>query len=180
MTIHKSLSETELHEPKGISTAVVDRVLVSDGLGSGVWKKLPPATIDNTGAPAGSFLKEDGTYETINNANLYYWQAIIPDLSVSFSRFLPIIRNMTVQKWWSALNGPIATTNGQLRLKINGTVVTDSEITITATGSAAGDVDTAVPTGNNTLVADGALEIECLGTATTAESAFLVIEMKAT
>lgn len=37
---HNNLSDPYLHEPKGISTALVNEVYVSDGVGSGEWKKL--------------------------------------------------------------------------------------------------------------------------------------------
>lgn len=41
---HSALSDPDLHEPKGISTANVDQIYLSDGSGSGAWtnaKRLP-------------------------------------------------------------------------------------------------------------------------------------------
>jgi hypothetical protein len=38
---HSSLTGTSLHEPKGVATATVGRVYVSDGAGSGVWTQWP-------------------------------------------------------------------------------------------------------------------------------------------
>lgn len=41
MTIeHKNITEVDLHESKGVSTAVSGKVYVSNGLGSGVWTYL--------------------------------------------------------------------------------------------------------------------------------------------
>jgi len=36
---HSSLTTTDLHEPKGVSTATVDHIYLADGLGSGAWVK---------------------------------------------------------------------------------------------------------------------------------------------
>lgn len=42
MTIqHAAVTDPNIHEPKGASTALVDTVYVADGLGSGVWTLLP-------------------------------------------------------------------------------------------------------------------------------------------
>jgi len=37
---HSLLSNSELHEPKGVSSASADEVYVADGAGSGAWKKI--------------------------------------------------------------------------------------------------------------------------------------------
>ena len=39
---HQDIAEAYLHEPKGASTASVDNVYVSDGLGSGTWTPVFP------------------------------------------------------------------------------------------------------------------------------------------
>lgn len=44
MADHKILTDPELHEPKGISTAVADTVYVADGSGSGTWTNLSSIT----------------------------------------------------------------------------------------------------------------------------------------
>lgn len=41
MPIHSNLSDPELHEPKGVSTATAGRTYVSDGSGSGSWLHVP-------------------------------------------------------------------------------------------------------------------------------------------
>jgi len=37
---HSSLTGSETHEPKGVSTALANEVYVADGVGSGEWKKI--------------------------------------------------------------------------------------------------------------------------------------------
>lgn len=42
---HSVLTGTDLHEPKGISAAVANRVYLSNGAGSGSWTTVPDAAI---------------------------------------------------------------------------------------------------------------------------------------
>lgn len=65
MTIeHKNISDTELHEPKGVSSAAVGKVYVSDGAASGSWENtltgLDTAVINDVyhsdGAGSGSWV----------------------------------------------------------------------------------------------------------------------------
>jgi len=45
MTIqHKDITEANLHEPKGVSTASTGEVYFADGSGSGAWAAIPIAT----------------------------------------------------------------------------------------------------------------------------------------
>lgn len=69
MTVaHKNLTGTDLHEPKGVAAAAVDKVYVSDGAGSGTWKKLTASQLETTGNPFGAQLfhiqdqQTSGTY----------------------------------------------------------------------------------------------------------------------
>lgn len=41
---HKTLTDPDLHEPKGVSSATNGQVYVADGAGSGAWKEYPTAT----------------------------------------------------------------------------------------------------------------------------------------
>lgn len=42
MAAHSDLTGANLHEPKGVATATVDKVYVSDGAGSGAWTAPTP------------------------------------------------------------------------------------------------------------------------------------------
>src|SRR5262245_10164750 len=74
--------------------------------------------------------------------------------------------NGRIRKCSSALNGAITVADATLTLKINNTAVTNGAITITQSGSAAGDVDQVTPTGANVFDADDAIEIEHGGSTT--------------
>lgn len=52
MTVHKNLTGADLHEPKGVATALAGQVYVSDGTGSGVWTSAA-SVITNTAFSTG-------------------------------------------------------------------------------------------------------------------------------
>lgn len=68
------------------------------------------------------------------------------DLSTSSTVFIPSPWRGTIVRYYSAITNAITTADGSVSLTINGTAVTGSTITVTQSGSAAGDVDSAIPT----------------------------------
>lgn len=158
MANHADLTGSDLHEPKGVSGATSGQVYVADGAGSGAWGSLPVANISG-----------------LNNANKYYIRATIADISTAASTFVPCPVAGTISKVISVLQGPITVADGTFRLRIGGTPVTDSDVTIAQSGSAAGDVDTASPTAANTVTADSAIEVQSLGTSTDAAAVEVLI-----
>lgn len=64
---HNTLTTTELHEPKGIDAASANKVYVSDGAGSGVWK-----TIYENGWEDFSDVTTTGTPIALTSANTPY------------------------------------------------------------------------------------------------------------
>lgn len=48
---HSVLTDPQIHEPKGITTATTQTVYISNGAGSGTWRKLRPNDLD-TGTAA--------------------------------------------------------------------------------------------------------------------------------
>ena len=158
MALHSSLTGAELHEPKGADAAAANRVYVSDGAGGGSWTTLPAASISG-----------------LNNSNRIYIQARIPDISTADVVYVPCPLAGDIISVISVLDAAIVTDNGDVRLRIGGTPVTDSNITITASGSAAGDVDTATPTAANTVTANSAIEVQTLGNASTAVAVEIMI-----
>jgi len=78
----------------------------------------------------------------------------------------------------TALNGAIATGDATLTPKIGGTAMTNGAITITQSGSAAGDVDVSRPTGARTVAAGDAIEIETDGASTNAVAVSITVTIK--
>lgn len=50
---HKDIVDAQRHEPKGISTAVSSTVYVSNGAGSGTWRKIDATEIEGIGSDGG-------------------------------------------------------------------------------------------------------------------------------
>ena len=59
---HKNLQDPEIHEPKGISTAIADTVYVANGVGGGGWQRLGLGSFAGTvaGASPNDGLATDG------------------------------------------------------------------------------------------------------------------------
>jgi len=127
---HSSLTGADLHEPKGVETANSEDVYVADGSGSGSWK--------------GQSLLLD---------------LKLTDISSSFDRYVPIPVACKVVHITTALSAAIAGSDLVLTVK-NAAGSSMGTITVTQSGSAAGDIDTLTPTSNNTFAANTAIEIE--------------------
>jgi hypothetical protein len=64
---HKDIPEAQLHEPKGVSTALIDQVYVADGAGSGSWEIANPygGIIYNDIAGSGTTITTPTTYSLV-------------------------------------------------------------------------------------------------------------------
>ena len=91
--------------------------------------------------------------------NDYFLHAAIADISTASSTFVPVPDGGKVIKIITALQGAIGTANAAITFEIGGTAITGGAITVTQSGSAAGDVDTAEPTEANEVAEDGTIEM---------------------
>lgn len=60
---HKDITDPNLHEPKGVSTAAANRLYVANGTGSGSWKKVDSKALQGTdgdGSTANRTVLSDG------------------------------------------------------------------------------------------------------------------------
>ena len=100
----------------------------------------------------------------------------VDDLSAAASIFV-VMPACTVTKAWSVIHGAVDA-DTTLTLKDNAaTAMTSGVITITATGSAAGDIDSASPTASNTFTEGQKLEIACGGEGTAAVRATITVKI---
>ena len=76
---HASLTGANLHEPKGVAAAAVDKVYVSDGAGSGAWQKIETDQLDSTGQNIGRIIVADGANGT--SWTQAVWKDLIGDIS---------------------------------------------------------------------------------------------------
>lgn len=134
---HSAIADADRHEPKGASTAASGSVYVSNGAASGSWAWQPQVlTLD---------------IATLNTVGNYY--IVFP-------------YNSTINKIYSVIDATIATADKVLTASIDGVAVTNGVITITQSGSAAGDVDSCTPTAANTITAGTALKVAATGATT--------------
>ena len=91
--------------------------------------------------------------------NDYFITSTIADISTASSTFVPVPDGGRVVKIITALQGAIGTANAAITFEIGGTAITGGGITVTQSGSAAGDVDTAEPTAANEVADDGTIEM---------------------
>jgi hypothetical protein len=118
------------------------------------------------------------TYPRTPPASRRFITAIIADVSTAGQIYVsPGFRGKII-KASSALNGAITGANSILTLKIGGTAVTGGTMTITQSGSAAGDVDACLPTALATFATDQAIEIETDGGSTGTIAVTITLEVE--
>lgn len=143
MTVqHANINVNNIHECKGTSVASNHTVRIADGAGSGSWALVPPSSL--TG---------------INNVNKIVLTKYIADLNAAASYFMVSPLAGSVTKCYSVIDSALASADNLITLKIATVAVTNGVITITQSGSAAGDVDVCTPTAANALTAGQAIEI---------------------
>jgi len=91
--------------------------------------------------------------------NDYFLTSTIADISTASSTFVPVPDGGKVIKIITALQGAIGTANAAITFEIGGVAITGGAITVTQSGSAAGDIDTAEPTAANEVAEDGTIEM---------------------
>lgn len=156
MAEHNTLTGSALHEPKGVATAASGTVYQADGSGSGTWTNQ---------------------LVTVKNRNKVILSTRIPDISTAQSIFIPNPLVGDIETIYTCIHGAIATADATITAEINGVLVTGSAITVAYSGSAAGDVDSSTPSGNNTVSAGGAIEIITDGASSNSVAADVIIVM---
>ena len=147
---HSTLTDPYLHEPKGAASASSGEVYVANGAGSGAWTAK----------------------ETLIELSL---EGYLENVSAVETVYVPIPFAGTVVKILTVLEAVISSSNSTVTVK-NAAGSSMGTLTITASGSAAGDVDTLVPVSNNTVTADSFITVESDGASTnTAKLRFVVV-----
>lgn len=147
---HSTLTDPYLHEPKGVAAASSGDVYVANGSGSGSWTAK----------------------ETLIELSL---EGYLEDVSAIETAYVPVPFAGTVSKVLTVLEGSIGSADSTVTVK-NSAGSSMGTITITSSGSAAGDVDVLLPSSNNTVTADSFITVESDGASTnTAKLRFVVV-----
>ena len=91
--------------------------------------------------------------------NDYFLTSKITTISTAGSTFVPVPDGGTIIKIFTAIKNAISTANAALTFEIGGDAVTGGAITVTQSGSAAGDIDTSEPTALNEVSEGGSIEM---------------------
>lgn len=116
-------------------------------------------------------------YPYIPDSRNIFVTAYLADISTAGQIYVTPGFSGRIRAAHTALNGAISGANAGITLKINGTAVTGGTITIAHSGSAAGDIDSCVPTGANSFTADQAIEIETDGASTDTAAVMITLEL---
>lgn len=145
MALHSALTGADLHESKGVASAVQNTVYVSNGSGSGSW-----------------------------SAQRFVTHITFPDVSTAGSIYIPVPEKWRIDRIDSCLQGAIITADSILTFSRNGSA-TIGTITLAFTGSAAGDIDSLASPANNTFTAGTYLKITTDGGSANTVNAIITI-----
>lgn len=149
-TQHANITEADLHESKGVSTAATGSVLTAAG-GVGAWS-FPQYMIDLD-------------IVSLNTVTAYH---VISPFAGTISHIVTVI------------DSAIATADTTITTSIGGTNVTNGVVTIAYSGSAAGDTDIATPTALNTVTEHQAIKLTVNGASTGAARCHVQIHIQRT
>jgi hypothetical protein len=120
------------------------------------------------------WLRGDGSWSTIPYDG-YALNIIITDISTAGYYYVPVPYAGDITLIQSVISGTIATADVTLTGYIGGVAITDGSITVAYSGSAAGDYDSATPSGANTVAAGDIIRIYTDGASTNTVTASITI-----
>lgn len=176
--LHSAIPDGERHEPKGASGASSGDILIADGVGGTSWvgRNVPDAsaasdeqvfTADGLGGAAFAFPK-------------FYMNYYIDNLNPAGTAYIACPENGDLVKVYSVIDDSFSGADTNISFTINAVGVTNGTITITQSGSAAGDVDNSTPTANNSLSAGDFIQIDWDGLASSAVACTLTFAIQRT
>lgn len=163
MPLHSSLTGSELHENKGVATATTGTVATASS-GATVWQKIKTANIDTT---------------DIFTTNVQTLTAVIDDVSTASTIYLAMPYDCTVEKIVTVLGNAVTVADSTITCR-NHVGTSMGTITVAYSGSGAGDVDSLLPTSNNTFSADEKMQIDTDGGSTTLSKLYITVQVTVT
>ena len=147
---HSALTGSDLHEPKALAGQTAGKVYVSNGSNSGAWTARQDLI-------------------TVH----------IHDISTATDIYVPIINAGTVSKLQTVTSAAIAGSD-LIITAYNSSSASMGNLTVTQSGSAAGDVDEKLPTSNNTVAAGSYIRINSNGGPSSHVDVMLIIAVDRT
>ena len=147
---HSAIATADSHEPKGVSSATTATVATANG-----------------GAVSWDFPTESIGLDIVN-------------LVTDASYFITVPWGCTITTFSTVIDNAFTTADCSVLLNINAIAVTDGAITITQSGSAAGDIDSVSPSALNIVPAGGVIEVVVSGTNATATRCHVLLVLTRT
>lgn len=119
--------------------------------------------LDGVTATAAEINVLDGITSTVTELNEYHLTLDIADGSAEAVYYLVCPHAGNISKIRSVIDGVVGTADITITAAIGATPVTNGVVTITQSGSAAGDVDTATPTAARAVTAGQAINLTVTG-----------------
>jgi hypothetical protein len=157
MVEHVSIADPGIHEPKGVSTASSGSVYVANGAGGGSWQKITSSSFNTSevddyiqgNITDGSY--DLGTYFTVNT--------VLDDVSAANdTAYIPIPNASIFVSASAVLEGAITSSDAYVTF-YNRETSTGTPMTVTQSGSAAGDYFSYTPTSNTEFTDSSYLKI---------------------
>lgn len=105
----------------------------------------------------------DGITASVAELNQYCLTLDIADGSADATYYLVCPHAGTISKIQTVIDGAVSSADITVTGRIGSTAITNGAVTIATSGSAAGDVDTATPTAENTVTAGQAINFVVAG-----------------
>lgn len=158
MAIHSALADSELHENKGVAGAT-DGAVATATSGATVWQKIGPTNVDTS---------------VIFTVNKCYLTTKFKDIASADSMYVLVPFAGTLDAVYTVLENAITTANNTVTVRNNaGTSM--GTITVTQSGSAAGDVDSLLPVSNNIFTAGQTVHLDTDGASDTAAELYVTL-----
>lgn len=164
-TQHKDLTEANLHETKGVSTASANSVHVCTTPGVSSWGKVRKENLDTT---------------SIKDTNLLVLVSDLEDISTASKCFVTVPFNGVIKNIYLTISAVVTGSNTVVTSKIGSTPLTNGTITVTHATSTEGSIYSCTPTANNTITAGTALTLECDGASSNVSKGVFTIVIELT
>lgn len=173
---HSDITDPQIHEPKGASTAAQNTVYVANGAGTGAWMKPGLDQIDTVTlyADVQSELDNGGLGVT----GRFFVTARLDDISTAGSVIIPLIQDCTVVGASFVLGAAITTADAVVNVKNSSGATMGSPVTILNSSSSKGDQYAFTATGNNAIIGPSWMEIETDGASDNTAPLYITVELE--
>lgn len=173
---HVSITDPQIHEPKGASTASSGTVYIANGTGSGAWQVVPVASLNWAAIQAE--INADLLSGDIDVMGDLYLTAVINDISTAGSVIIPVIDSCTIVGASVVLGGAITVADALVSFKNSAGAGMGTAVTVPFTASAKGNQFAFTATGNNVITGPSWIEVETNGGSTDAQPLYITIKLR--